>query len=1449
MKHIYIITCSLILLFQSSLTCSGQENFTSENELKAEAEKLFSHQKYKEALPLYSQLLSVYPENPVYNYRCGVCMLMGDRRDLAKPLKYLQYAEGKIKNEAEFYYHLAKAYQLNMKFSAAIEAFEKYKSEKQYANLPADLDLDLQSCKNGLLLLQQDNVQSVLEIADVAAGNFYRKYNLQDQGGILMIKPDFFITAADDLHKQTWLAYLSADKNTLYFASYGEEPSSSKDLYKSMKDETGDWGIPERLDMTINTGFDEDYPVISYDGSKLFFASKGHNSMGGYDVFVSTFDTLTRRWGFPVNLDFRVNSPSNDFLFIPDKEYKYACFATDRNCLGEEIKVFKVSMRPGGFTSNDAVAGPGADLQAPMIVKSDTSQSGQDANQGRTGQDAISKIPQPGQGNALSETARKKEMERQQAGMLVDSAFTILHKREISIRDLEEKSYFAQSIGNKKKIAAFDKNEEAANALLAANSLFDEDLKKHETAKAKELKTEASLLTKRSQYAFAISERITEQKETRQHEEEYLKNATATLQYHAISGSYDSTRHAYNRILRFVTLSDTLRDYSGLLSLLEKNQVFTQPEDLKPPVTALHEESGKRLQQSEEKPKEPATNDPVATLPQLTATEKEEIRQQVSNCTETILNRKEYLNKVTWTSLQHAETSYQSLSSKLVEIRNNQADKDSLFDISSLDANSLLMSARSSVIAWHMSVIADSVNLTVLADDALANQSDQLLAEEKYQDLTSLIPALDAAAKRKIPDLREAMLSRLPKIDLYKPRQAEELRNTAAIYLVSYNNFTTEAGKMKQMAEKSRSTKKKKKYLSEASSLESKARYQLNLYQSNMEKSEQMLSKYFESKTIHELVPRVMDTILNHLVNTDYDHSSAQNKEKLLRDNIDDLRKNHIFADDMKFFQQKLTRITPVIMPEKRDLSFDQSFVDAKSKFLDHSQRLTNTLVNLIQNKAGQVSDQEADAWMSQRQSRFSALEAAVVAMVQQNIGSYPTADEGKVAVRILREIPDKEDDYVNRLKSMVTENIASIQALEGVLQRAENAREKALTEMKIDSLETLTEKLHLEIEEGSCIDNLNQYLINNIIAEHIKPYGEKNAELSLADGYLDEADFLFTKARENRRKAFAEPDQASSRYFLDDARTFEQAGIDQQKLAIEIYSKFNDQAGLIKDTLSRNIYADIASFPKTIEKPGELVADKHQADVSMPETSQQMPDQAAGQNAALKDSFFRIQMVTLGKEVKDEYFKGIAPVIREKVPSGNAIRYMTGDFDDYNEAVRARDNIRLKGFKDAYLVQYLNGQRMSKITTGIASVKEDAGAGVTEAKPLPESEKQVAEADTSAKEPEKVFQAPDKPAGEPEKPIQKVEPQAKEQTGTGDYSYKIQMGVFSKTKSKEWIDDMAAKTGTVIEQHMTQSGLYLYTAGNFGNYEEAVSLKDKLAGGGMSGVFVTTWQGEKKIK
>ena len=61
----------------------------------------------------------------------------------------------------------------------------------------------------------------------------------------------------------------------------------------------------------------------------MYFSSKGHNSLGGYDIFVSYVDDLGH-WGKPVNLGYPVNTPYDDLFFSSTASGKYAFISSNR---------------------------------------------------------------------------------------------------------------------------------------------------------------------------------------------------------------------------------------------------------------------------------------------------------------------------------------------------------------------------------------------------------------------------------------------------------------------------------------------------------------------------------------------------------------------------------------------------------------------------------------------------------------------------------------------------------------------------------------------------------------------------------------------------------------------------------------------------------------------------------------------------------------------------------------------------------------------------------------------------------------------------------------------------------------------------------------------------------------------------------------------------------------
>jgi len=322
----------------------GQASFADEAEFKKHANKLFEDDEFEQAYPLFSQLLSVYPKDPDYNYRFGVCTLFASD-DKEKAIPFLEFSENKDV-EKEVMYYLAKAYHLNYRFDDAIAEYTKYKKVAS-ANKASKLQVDrqIEMCKNGKQLLRSLKDLSVIEKKEMNKAEFYRAYDISQIGGKLLVKPDEkqFKTAIDKKKKDNSIIYLSKDNNQIFFSSYGEDGTKGKEIFTTNRLENGEFSKPVSLGAPVNTDFDEDYPFLHPNGKDLFFCSKGHNSMGGYDVFKTTYNEATKKWSEPENLDFPINTPDDDILFVTDSSEKQAYFSSARASITGKTEVYHIN--------------------------------------------------------------------------------------------------------------------------------------------------------------------------------------------------------------------------------------------------------------------------------------------------------------------------------------------------------------------------------------------------------------------------------------------------------------------------------------------------------------------------------------------------------------------------------------------------------------------------------------------------------------------------------------------------------------------------------------------------------------------------------------------------------------------------------------------------------------------------------------------------------------------------------------------------------------------------------------------------------------------------------------------------------------------------------------------------------------------------------------------------
>ena len=126
--------------------------------------------------------------------------------------------------------------------------------------------------------------------------------------------------------------FINEHEDRIIFAkNVGSKKEPNLDLFQSYRDhETGDWSKPALFATTINSEYNEDSPYLSPDEKTLYFASDGHETMGGYDIFKSEFDSTTLTWSEPVNLGFPVNSPDDEIHFKLNNDQMSGYFTSNR---------------------------------------------------------------------------------------------------------------------------------------------------------------------------------------------------------------------------------------------------------------------------------------------------------------------------------------------------------------------------------------------------------------------------------------------------------------------------------------------------------------------------------------------------------------------------------------------------------------------------------------------------------------------------------------------------------------------------------------------------------------------------------------------------------------------------------------------------------------------------------------------------------------------------------------------------------------------------------------------------------------------------------------------------------------------------------------------------------------------------------------------------------------
>lgn len=293
------------------------------------ADELFNKRDYLQAGQVYEILLKKRPSDALYNYRYARC---------SYELKEYETAIAHFLKSGNRYplrdYYLADSYFQLYRFSEAIQYFNAYaESTEVNQAFMSDVDDKLRRATIGERLINRVEEIEITDSLVVLKKDFLSKYEISKETGLLEQTMVYS-------RNHGWIDLIHFTTQRGDRKLFSDTTSHSVDLYTANKLLDG-WSRPERLSAQVNSEANENYPFLMLDGLTLFFASDGEGSLGGYDLFVTRFSSVSNDYLNPDNVGMPFNSLYNDYMLVIDELNHAGWFVSDRYQPRNKVAIYR----------------------------------------------------------------------------------------------------------------------------------------------------------------------------------------------------------------------------------------------------------------------------------------------------------------------------------------------------------------------------------------------------------------------------------------------------------------------------------------------------------------------------------------------------------------------------------------------------------------------------------------------------------------------------------------------------------------------------------------------------------------------------------------------------------------------------------------------------------------------------------------------------------------------------------------------------------------------------------------------------------------------------------------------------------------------------------------------------------------------------------------------------
>ncbi|MBQ5662897.1 MAG: hypothetical protein IIV19_00520, partial [Bacteroidaceae bacterium] len=241
----------------------------------------------------------------------------------------LKYAVTRRVNNAHRY--LGDMYKRDFRYDEAVASYEEFIDGCDDEELVSLYEDRCEHVKRLQRMIKMTERVCVVDSFVVDKTRFLSVYRTGRDIGTLAMANEFF----DKANAAGTVAVTERGTDLYFSQSVTSDEGEALKLFHSTN-VNSQWGEAKQLS-SIETGGNDCYPFMAVDGSTFYFASDGEGSIGGYDIFVTRYDSEDGTFLKPENVGMPFNSEANDYMLVVNDIVNLGWFATDRRM--EEGKV------------------------------------------------------------------------------------------------------------------------------------------------------------------------------------------------------------------------------------------------------------------------------------------------------------------------------------------------------------------------------------------------------------------------------------------------------------------------------------------------------------------------------------------------------------------------------------------------------------------------------------------------------------------------------------------------------------------------------------------------------------------------------------------------------------------------------------------------------------------------------------------------------------------------------------------------------------------------------------------------------------------------------------------------------------------------------------------------------------------------------------------------------